>query len=137
MSTTIQSKSYVVLDPLKKGIEMCEARLTYLETENANLREQVKALEADAESVVIDKLKEKIASLEERLSLSYGEFASKKELKAFKAFEKKHMHQRATSKIQSGEAPYIVPHGTGIGTCFTVVCPICGEKKDITDVSCW
>lgn len=137
MPTINKIKNYIAIDPLRKGVEMCEARLNALEEENASLREQVSALEANAESVVIDKLKEKIASLEERLSLSYGEFASKKELKAFKAFEKKHMHQRATSKIQSGEAPYIVPHGTGVGTCFTVVCPICGEKKDITDISCW
>lgn len=137
MPTINKIKNYIAIDPLRKAVEMCEARLNALEEENASLREQVKAMEANAESVVIDKLKEKITSLEERLSLSYGEFESKKELKAFKAFEKKHMHQRATSKIQSGEAPYIVPHGTGVGTCFTVVCPICGKKKDITDISCW
>ena len=27
--------------------------------------------------------------------------------------------------------------GTGIGTCYTIECPICNEKEDITDTGNW
>lgn len=27
--------------------------------------------------------------------------------------------------------------GTGIGTCYTIECPICHEKEDITDTGSW
>jgi hypothetical protein len=39
------------------------------------------------------------------------------------------------------ETPYYAEEfvfvGTGIGTCATVRCTRCKDKKDITDISCW
>lgn len=84
-----------------------------------------------------NELKDQIHSLQERLTLSYGEFSSEKEKLAYEQFEKEHMHDRLISKYNGGRAPYLVPTGTGLGVLLKVVCPICGESKDITDVGAW
>lgn len=94
-------------------------------------------LHDDAVSVVRAEYEAEIAHLKERLSMSYGQFASKKEKDAYDDFERRHMHERLTMKIQGGKAPYLIPTGTGIGTHLEVVCPICGEKEDITDLDMW
>ena len=94
-------------------------------------------LKADAEAVVRREYEEKIQQLEERLRLSYGEFASQKEKEAYEQFEKEHMHDRLSSKYNGGRAPYLIPTGTGVGTSLTVKCPICGESKNITDTGVW
>ena len=84
-----------------------------------------------------EELIDEIQSLQERLKLSYGEFASQKEKDAYKDFEQRHMHDRLTSKYNGGRAPYLIPTGTGIGINLQVACPICGEKEDITDTGAW
>ena len=84
-----------------------------------------------------DELKDQIQALQERLNLSYGEFASQKEKNAYLDFERRHMHERQYLKIQGGKAPYLIPTGTGIGTLLEVVCPICGEKENIKDMEAW
>lgn len=109
----------------------------YYEDRVEELQEKNKHLYADAESIVRKDYEEKIKNLNERLRLSYGEFASQKEKEAYNEFEKEHMHDRLSSKYNGGRAPYLIPTGTGIGTILKVVCPICGESKDITDSSVW
>ena len=84
-----------------------------------------------------EEFKDEINNLEKHLNLSYGEFASQKEKEAYDQFEKEHIHDRLSSKYNGGRAPYLIPTGTGIGTNLKVVCPICGESKDITDTSVW
>ena len=78
-----------------------------------------------------------IAYYKSRFDMSYGEFSSQKEKDAYNDFEQCHMHDRLTSKANGGRAPYLIPTGVGIGTQLTVVCPICGEKEDITDIGVW
>lgn len=104
---------------------------------NKDIAERNQKLHDDAEAIVRHEYEAEIAHLKERLSMSYGEFASQKEKDAYNAFEQRHMHQRLTMKIQGGKAPYLIPTGTGIGTHLEVVCPICGEKEDITDLDMW
>ena len=104
---------------------------------NKEIAERNQKLHDDAEAIVRHEYEAEIAHLKERLSMSYGEFASQKEKDRYDEFEKKHMHQRLTMKIQGGMAPYLIPTGTGIGTHLEVVCPICGEKEDITDLEMW
>ena len=118
--------STAVFDSIKYYRERCEE----LARKNKELHER--ALE-----MTNDELKDKIQSLQERLSMSYGEFSSQKEKDAYKDFERRHMHERLTMKIQSGKYPYLIPTGVGIGTHLEVVCPICGEKENITDTSVW
>ena len=122
---------------LKDVFDECSQLISGLESVNSKLAAENKKLRTDAQGVAIDELKQEIATLKEKLKLSYGQFESEKELKSFQEFEQKHMHDRKTSKAHSGMAPYIIATGTGIGTIFKSVCPICGESKNITDVSCW
>ena len=102
-----------------------------------DLKSQNERLLNDAKALADEELRRENESLKQRLSLSYGQFSSEKELKAFKAFSKKHAKCRANFKADNGRAPYIIPDGTGLGTCVTAVCPVCGEKKEITDISVW
>lgn len=105
----------------------CAERLQAL---NIQLREHAK-------EYIDNKLKAENAALRTRLALSYGEFASEKEKNAYLEFEKRHMHDRATSRANGGRAPYLIPTGTGFGTLLTVKCPICGKEQDITDTEAW
>lgn len=111
--------------------------IKYYREENEKLKRENREWHTKALEMANDELKDEIQSLQERLALSYGEFSSEKEKLAYEQFEEEHMHDRLTSKYNGGRAPYLVPTGTGLGTLLKVVCPICGERKDITDVSAW
>ena len=117
--------------------ELVHNTVKYYEEIVEELREKNKQLYTDAESIVKKDYEEQINTFKEQLSLSYGQFASKKEKEAYAEFEKEHMHERLTMKIQSGKAPYLIPTYVGVGTNLEVVCPICGEKKNITDMEVW
>lgn len=117
--------------------EIIHNSMSYYETRVHTLEERVKMLENDAKLWIDNKTQAEIQSLKNQLSLSYGEFASQKEKNAYEEFEKIHMHNRTTSKYNGGRAPYLIPTGTGFGTNLRVVCPICGESKDITDTEAW
>ena len=117
--------------------ELVHNTVKYYEEIVEELREKNEQLYANAESIVKKDYEEQINTLKEQLSLSYGQFASKKEKEAYDKFEKEHMHERLTMKIQSGKAPYLIPTHVGFGTNLEVVCPICGEKKNITDMEVW
>lgn len=117
--------------------ELVYDSVKYYEERIEELEERNKQLYIDAESIVRKDYEKQINNLKEQLSLSYGEFASRREKEAYDQFEKEHMHDRQTSRYNGGRAPYLIPTGTGIGTNLKVVCPICGESKDITDTSVW
>ena len=104
---------------------------------NHDLTVRNKELHDNAEAIVRHEYESEIEHLKKQLSMSYGEFASQKEKDAYDDFERRHMHERAYLKIQSGKAPYLIPTHVGIGTNLKVVCPICGESEDITDTGVW
>ena len=101
------------------------------------LKDQNKRLLTDAKALADESLRNENEDLKQRLSLSYGQFSSEKESKAFESFYKEHEKCRLNSKADAGRLPYVIPYGTGIGTCVTAVCPVCGEKREITDISTW
>ena len=109
----------------------------YYEELVTELRERNKELYEHAEEIVRKDYENKIKNLEERLRFSYGEFATETELNEYNNFVKEHMHDRETSRYNGGRAPYLIPHYGGIGRTLKVVCPICGESKDITDMENW
>lgn len=117
--------------------ELVHNTVEYYEERAKELKEKNKQLYADAESIVRKDYEKQINNLKERLSLSYGEFSSQKEKEAYDEFEKEHMHDRCTSRYNGGRAPYLIPTSTGIGIHLEVVCPICGEKRNITDMEVW
>lgn len=116
---------------------MVHNTIEYYEETNKRIGEINKKLKEDAQEVVRAEYEQRIAQLEEKLRLSYGEFSTQKEKDAYDDFEKRHMHERATMKAQGGKCPYLIPTGTGIGTNLKVVCPICGAVEDITDLEAW
>lgn len=111
--------------------------IKYYRERAEELQRRNEELHDDALKIVNKELTDKIAALQHKLSMSYGEFASQKEKDAYNDFEQRHMHQRLTMKIQGGKAPYLIPTNVGIGTELKVVCPICGESEDITDTEVW
>ena len=129
MSTTICSSAELTA--------LVHNTVKYYEEKVEERKKKNKQLYADAESIVRKDYEKQINNLKEQLSLSYGSFASQKELEAYRDFEKRHMHDRLTSRYNGGRTPYLIPTGNGIGTVLKVVCPICNESEDITDIGAW
>lgn len=132
-----ETKQFIHVHDKKELADSIYNTIKYYEEYNAALCKEITELRENAYEKVSDELKDKIQALQERLDLSYGEFSSQKEKDAYLDFEQRHMHERLTMKSQGGKAPYLIPTGTGIGTYLEVVCPICGEKENITDLEVW
>ena len=74
---------------------------------------------------------------------------SDKECEAYKKFYDKHWNKHMKEKYGKEYKKVFMKNplpgwnhvvelvGTGFSTCITVVCPICGKKKDITDIDNW
>jgi hypothetical protein len=80
---------------------------------------------------------EAFEQLEERDKLVYGRFDFPQEMERWKQFCDKHKACCSTFKANGGKMPYIIPYGTGIGTIYTAVCQVCGEKENITYSEGW
>lgn len=117
--------------------ETVKDTISYYEKKNAELFAENKQLRENALEKVNAELIDTIQSLREDLALSYGQFSSKKEKKAYEDFELRHMHNRLYSRAIDGRVPYLIPTGTGVGTILHVKCPLCGVEEDITDVEAW
>lgn len=108
-----------VVDTLK----WYERRIKELEEENRRLRE-------DAKGMVSVEILDENRKLKDKLEFSIDSLNTKKELSAYQKFREEHM-KRCHS------IPYTMVGWSGIGAEHTVVCPVCGEKKDITDIDGW
>lgn len=133
---TETSKSSVIYDEKELSAAIIDT-IQYYKKQYKRVKEENKKLTDNAYLVVYEQVKDEIDSLHERLKLSYGQFASQKELDAYNDFTNRHMHNRLTNKYNGGRAPYLIPTATGVGTDLKVVCPICGEAEDITDINMW
>ena len=110
------------LDTVRKIDAKKDADLERLREENRKLREEYNK---DAE---IKELLERIGYLKSH-SLHV---MSDKEMEADKAFRDEHY-----KKCKNGHHYIYELTGSGLGVGIDVVCPVCGEKKDITDTSNW
>lgn len=137
MFNTYVNGEYTSIYNAKEASKHIFNTINYYEELVAELRQRNKELYNNAEEIVRKDYEDKIKSLEERLRFSYGEFATETELNEYNNFVKEHMHDRETSRYNGGRAPYLIPHYGGIGRILKVVCPICGESKDITDTENW
>ena len=77
-----------------------------------------------------------IEGLEAQLNNSLAIF-SDLEMERYEKFYQKHfkLHNNGRYKKDPGITFHMI--GTGVGMCYTIECPICHEKEDITDVSSW
>ena len=125
-----------ITEPFQKEIKK-------LRKENKQLIEKSIPLVDKKLQEKIKELQKEIESWKERDRMSIGHFDSKKELKAYEKFCKKHEHLKEIESVDDLVAgsvykhPYVKFGGTGIGMCKTVVCPVCGKEKDITDIEVW
>lgn len=111
-----------VLEAIKKIDEKKDADLERLREENRKLREEY---DKDEE---VQKLKAEIDDLCKRSLLIMCE----NEKVAEKAFRDEHY-----KKCKNGNRYIYELTGTGLGTSVVITCPVCGEKKEVTDTSTW
>lgn len=77
-----------------------------------------------------------IEALEDKLDHSLAIF-SDLEQERYHAFINKHYQLHNDGKYKKDPGITIHMVGTGIGTCYTLECPVCHETEDITDVASW
>lgn len=77
-----------------------------------------------------------IEALEDKLDHSLAIF-SDLEQERYRAFINKHYQLHNNGKYKKNDGITIHMVGTGIGTCYTLECPVCHEMEDITDVASW
>lgn len=109
----------------------------YYEEHAKKADERANRTEEEIRADIQNEFKKENQQLKRELHLSFGHFNSESELNKFTEFNNKHSACRKTYKINLGKVPYIIPTLTELGWAFDVICPICGEKKNITDYSAW
>lgn len=115
---------------VKKNVEWYKRRYEAATEKAARDKEAIR-------QEVLNEYAEENARLREELALSYGSFTYEEEKQRYDEFCKEHVECRRNSRISFGRIPYVIATGTGIGVGYDVVCPVCGAKKDITEVARW
>lgn len=109
----------------------------YYEQHAKEADERANRTEEEIRADIQNEFKKENQQLKKELLLSFGHFNNECELDRFIEFDNKHSTCRKTYKINLGKVPYVIPTLTELGWAFDAVCPICGEKKNITDYSAW
>ena len=100
-----------------------------LETQVESANQRLADFRKDEEIVHLDaKIKE--------LSRNSLLMLSGTERESIDAFKDEH-YQRHKGDRRSGSSYIYKLTGTGVGTCIEITCPLCGETKDVTDISSW
>ena len=119
--------SFINLIDTREILARLQERFDSLEKENQSLRKQLASYNQEKE---IKGREEVIKDLRTRAL----HIMSDKEWKDYNEFREKHYKMFGCKNANH----YLFDlTGTGIGTAITVVCPICGEAKDITDFNSW
>lgn len=121
----------------KELVKALKDTLSYYEKQTTNALTEANKTREEVITEIQNAYAEENARLKEKLKFAFGFFNSEKELDAWHAFCKKHVECGHQYKINGGKMPYIIPYETGIGQCVTAICPVCGEKLDITDIDVW
>lgn len=109
----------------RKHIEAINDEYTRVCEENASLRQRMQEWRKDEEI-------QKLEVENTRLRCLSLHVMSEKEREDDQAF--RHAHYESCHNGNDYEYELI---GTGIGTVIKIRCPVCGEHKDITDISNW
>ena len=118
-------------------ISLLASTLDYYENKAKTATERAERTKDEVRSEVMNEYARENAELHERLKLSFGSFNFSEEMQRYKRFCDKHASCRLISKINGGKIPYVKVYCTGIGSTYTVVCPVCGEEEDITYIDGW
>lgn len=118
-------------DPFENTINTAVTQYKRLEEENKRLQNIINEYSKDSE---IAKLRAEIERLREHSLIIFTE----NELAEEQDFINTHynLHNCRDNKIAGNSWHYIIT-ATGIGKVIEIECPICGERKNITDYECW
>ena len=115
--------------PIKRDMRklLCEVQAEYDRQVNATeyFRKQCQVFRKDQE---IQGLETQVAELRRR-SLHVMSEAEYNLAENFRNYHYK--------KCDNGSTFQYELSGTGIGTIISIICPVCGERKDITDTESW
>lgn len=104
--------------------------LGWYERRLGELEDEVRELREDARTKVEVEILDENRKLKDKLELSIDSLNTKKELSAYHKFRDE--HEKRCHSI-----PYTTVRWNAIGVGHTVVCPVCGEEEDITDIDGW
>ena len=116
--------------------EMVLGTLNFYREEMEDAREKAAKTREDVAKDIRNEHEEENELLKQQLKFSIASVASEKELKDYIDFVNTHLMCRQT-KATGGALPIISQYATGIGICTKLVCPVCNEEWDITDISVW
>ena len=116
--------------------EMVLGTLNFYREEMEDAREKAAKTREDVAKDIRNEHEEENELLKQQLKFSIASVASEKELKDYIDFVNTHIMRHQT-KATGGTLPIIKQHATGIGICTKLVCPVCNEEWDITDISVW
>lgn len=125
--TKFDLKLRTINDEANEAFGIIAKKINELETDLAT--ERLKNLRTENE--IRKDFEEEINSLQQELSRCPARF-SEKEAKAYHNFWQKHFNMHGKSQ---GMMLHIT--GTGVGTAYEVICPICNSKENITDYDLW
>lgn len=94
----------------------------------SELGECRKTIEEWNSDIEIKKVRDELEGIRSRALL----IMSARELELAKDFRE--MHYKS---CKNGSTYRYELCGTGVGTAITIICPVCGEEKNITDYECW
>ena len=130
--STIHNGKYLEVEDIDTICQKLKDLYEYYKDEAETCNKQVNEWNKDEE---IQKLKNEVKYIRRHSLLQMSD----KEVQAEKAFREEHYKKCAlplNSKIKGNTYIYTLT-GTGLGTGIEIQCPICGEKKDITDIDSW
>ena len=124
-----------ILEPLEL-VDNVRQTLCYYQDETMRAKEKASKTREEVAVEIKNEYAKENRMLNQKLKFSIASVSSEKELKDYNAFVEKHLVCRQT-KATGGALPIIKQHATGVGICTKLVCPVCHEEWDITDISTW
>lgn len=124
-----------ILEP-QELVDNVRQTLCYYQDEAMQAREKASKTREEVAREIKNEYAKENRLLNQKLKFSIASVSSEKELNDYNAFVEKHLVCRQT-KATGGALPIIKQHATGVGICTKLVCPVCHEEWDITDISVW
>ncbi len=109
----------------------------YYEEDAKAAREKAAKTKEEVAAEIVNEYAEENRRIKSKLDRAVAILASEKELEAYRKFCDEHKQCLSSSRAHWGRVPYVVQMGTGVGVCSRVVCQVCGEEQDITDMDVW
>ena len=131
-----QDGKFLEIDEPQELADRVLQTLRFYQEEADEAREKAAKTREEVAADIVNEYADENMRLKNELSFAIASVSSEKELNDYTIFQCEHLACRNT-KATGGMMPIIQQIGTGIGVCTYLECPVCHEKKDITDTSVW